>query len=210
MKTVGLSVLLFTLVFARLSQAALTIKAASFSVTGPSPYTLKVSEGTEITFDITFENDDTGGTDDVTDLKLFLSDNADLSAATKMVEVADKDAITGITFPATVPVARDAPPIEKGEKAETGAKATITIPSAADCPDFVQLVAQISPGDDTQAIDITGKTDCPTPAPPSESPDTSQADMETTSDPCDDGCHHVCSVMLILAVMILNVIISIA
>ncbi|XP_070546454.1 uncharacterized protein [Ptychodera flava] len=102
MKTIGLSVLLFTLVFARFSQAALTIKTTSFSVTGPSSYTLKVTAATEITFDITFENDDTSAAASVTDLKLFLSDNEDLTATEKEVEVAENTAITGITFPATV------------------------------------------------------------------------------------------------------------
>ncbi|XP_070546005.1 uncharacterized protein [Ptychodera flava] len=169
----------------------LCVTDSTFSITGPSSYTFRISEATEVTFSITFSN--AGAASSVTDLELYLSDNEDFSATEKEVKVADKAGITGITFPAAVDAASGS---TAGEKAETGAKASITIPSVTNCADFDKFCALLKPGDCVQCIDVTGKTNC-TAVPTSEPPTPTESSGVRFS-----ACNFISETLLFLVTLV--------
>ncbi|XP_077996867.1 uncharacterized protein LOC144450167 [Glandiceps talaboti] len=126
-------VLSFVLAFSSLSNAAVTIKADSFTVTSPDPLVVGTTAA-ELTFSITFLNDADAAVN-VEGINLYLADGTDLSTASK----SEAFAATGAenTFPAEVAA-------NSVDKELTGLMATVTADDEK-CSTYTQLCAQSTP-----------------------------------------------------------------
>ncbi|XP_070546497.1 mucin-22-like [Ptychodera flava] len=128
------------------------IKGDSFEITSPSgSLTFNRNTDTALTFDVGLENDDSTAVT-LTSVKLYLSDNSDVTAAGAIVSTAID--ITGA--PTTVDGDADG---SAGNGLTTGMTAAVKIADGTDCSSYTKICLRVIPDDGTECKSATMNCD---------------------------------------------------
>ncbi|XP_077977603.1 uncharacterized protein LOC144433168 [Glandiceps talaboti] len=143
----------FLLGSCHINQAAITIAANTFAITGPVSYTISTTPAS-LTFDLGFaSNIGTSAAVTITSINLVLAEDA------QMTNPSSDFAVTGTALPS----------IADGDDGTTGKgltsgfiAASVAAADATKCAAYTHLCAKVEPDSASQCIDITAKKNCAT------------------------------------------------